>query len=169
LTLFRPDVESLEWNLLDDEYRRKLDARKYVSPSRDRKTRPLLIDEPSDGVATPASNPDNGKEQDTRKIRANEHADDEQLELDDEDSENDDADIPEGSLFDYDIPGVLSKDEVSKLDLSRWKLLVRASLIDLEVLALTRCLAQLTRSRIYEDGKIGRSTTPGRSKVLQPR
>lgn len=169
MTLFRPDVESLEWNLLDDEYRRKLDARKYVSPSRDRKTRPLLIDEPSNGVAASASSPNNGKEQDTTKIQANKHGDDENLELDDEDSENEDAEIPEGSLFDYDIPGVLSKDKVSKLDLSRWKLLVRASLIDLEVLALTRCLAQLTQSRIYEAGKIGRSTTPDRSKVLQPR
>ncbi|EXJ90834.1 hypothetical protein A1O1_03939 [Capronia coronata CBS 617.96] len=43
-----------------------------------------------------------------------------------------DAEIPEGSLFDFQIPGVLSKDEVKRLDLDHWRLLVRNALIELE-------------------------------------
>ena len=52
---------------------------------------------------------------------------------DEEESEDEDAEMPEGSLFDYKVPGVLTKGEVAKLDLGHWKLVVRQSLIDLEV------------------------------------
>ena len=42
--------------------------------------------------------------------------------------------MPEGSLFDYNVPGIMSKDEVARLDLAHWKLLVRTSMVELEVL-----------------------------------
>ena len=52
----------------------------------------------------------------------------------DSDSENDEnEEVPEGSMFEYNIPGVLSKEEVQKLDLAHWKILVRNTLVDLEV------------------------------------
>lgn len=127
---FRPsqlmDPETFDWNLLDDAYRNKLDKRKYVSPSRDLKEPPTEHTEvePSTAEATNV---------DTTKSRATMFADEEGLDLDEEDPENDDADIPEGSLFDYDVPGVMKKDAVAKLDLSHWKLVVRNSLVDLEV------------------------------------
>ncbi len=62
-------------------------------------------------------------------------ADDQDLEFDEppSDEDEDDAEIPEGSLFDYHIPGVLTKDEVKRLDLGHWRLLVRNALIELEV------------------------------------
>jgi hypothetical protein len=53
-------------------------------------------------------------------------------ELDSEPSDED-TEIPEGSLFDYNVPGVLKAEEVTKLDLDHWKLLVRNMLIDFEV------------------------------------
>jgi arginyl-tRNA---protein transferase len=133
---FRPsqllDPETNEWNLFDDTYRQKLDKRKYVSPSRDAKESPLedtVVAHTHDAVPQPAEESKN----DSTKSRAAKFAEDEDLELDDEDSENDDAEIPEGSLFDYNVPGIMKKDEVAKLDLSHWKLVVRNSLIDLEV------------------------------------
>lgn len=129
---FRPsqllDPESHEWNFFDDAYRQKLDKRKYVSPSHD------LKDPPPDGADLPAAEPPPAEaNNDTTKSRAAKFADDDDLELDEDDSDNDDADIPEGSLFDYNVPGVLTKEEVSALDLSQWKLVVRNSLVDLEV------------------------------------
>lgn len=127
------DPESLQWNLLDAAYREKLDKRKYVSLSHDTKNRletgTQAEDTQVDGLS--ALTEPQGDE-DTTKQRASKFADDQDLEFDDADSEEDDAEIPEGSLFDYNIPGVLSKDEVAKLDLDHWKLVVRNSLIELE-------------------------------------
>ena len=128
---FRPsrllDPDSYEWNLLDDTYRQKLDNRKYVSPSRDRNEPTLENDSPADELPAEITTDD------TTKSRAATFADDQELELDEADPDNDDAEIPEGSLFDYNVPGVLTRDEVAQLDLAHWKLKVRDSLIDLEV------------------------------------
>ena len=52
--------------------------------------------------------------------------------MDSDPSDPDDTEIPEGSLFDYHIPGVLKKEEVEMLNLGQMKLRVRANLIDLE-------------------------------------
>ncbi|KIW14056.1 hypothetical protein PV08_06837 [Exophiala spinifera] len=54
------------------------------------------------------------------------------LEFDDAPSDEEDAEIPEGSMFDYNIPGTLTKEEVKHLDLGHWKLVVRNSLVELE-------------------------------------
>ena len=59
-------------------------------------------------------------------------------EMDDPDINSDtdadeDGNVPEGSLFDHNIPGVMTKDEVEKLDLAHWKIQVRKHLVDLEV------------------------------------
>ncbi|EXJ82632.1 arginine-tRNA-protein transferase [Capronia epimyces CBS 606.96] len=111
------DPESFEWNLFDDNNRRELDKRKYVSLSRDRKY----------GVAHEESNDSAASSTELSVF------DDEQdLEFDEAPSDEEDAEIPEGSLFDYNIPGVLSKDEVQRLDLDHWRLLVRNAFIELE-------------------------------------
>ncbi|RMZ88967.1 hypothetical protein DV736_g3798, partial [Chaetothyriales sp. CBS 134916] len=128
------DPESLEWGLFDQSYREKLDHRRYVSLSRDR--REARSDPHQRGSLKPETDESIGEnvlnKKDTTKSRAAKFADDEDLELDEEDAENDDTEIPEGSLFDHNVPGILAKDEVSKLDLDHWKLLVRESLVDLE-------------------------------------
>jgi len=129
------DPESLEWNLFDDEYRHKLDQRKYVSLSRDRRTGVASAESadlsPSSGT-TPAE--ETSPANDTTRERSRIFADDQDLEFDSEPSDDEDAEIPEGSLFDYHIPGVLTKEEVMKLDLDHWKLLVRNALVELEVI-----------------------------------
>jgi hypothetical protein len=61
-----------------------------------------------------------------------------EYELDSEPSDED-TEMPEGSLFDYNIPGVLEAEEVTKLDLDHWKLLVRNMLIDFEVRFIDLC------------------------------
>lgn len=63
---------------------------------------------------------------------------DSEYELDSEPSDED-TEIPEGSLFDCNIPGVLKAEEVAKLDLDHWKLLVRNMLIDFEVRLIDLC------------------------------
>lgn len=121
------DPETLEWNLLDDQYRGKLDGRAYVSLSRDAKVgsdEPL----PSPISSMASANPSAA---DTKANRAPEPSSDD-YDLDSDPSDQDDTDIPEGSLFDYEIPGVLTKDEVNKLDLSHWKIFVRNMLVDFE-------------------------------------
>ena len=125
------DPESLQWDLFDAEFRDKLDRRKYVSLSGDAKRPPATVD--PDKSTKAKETPDiNAKKNDTPKSRSEKVPDDEDLEVD-KDSEDEDAEIPDGSLFDYNVPGVLTKEDVAKLDLGHWKLVVRQSLIDLEV------------------------------------
>lgn len=117
---------------MDDSYRKKLTSRKYLSPSHDRQTslvpkRTASEEHPFTSTATN----DRDNEADS-KSRAERNVNDHELELDQDDSDQDDVEIPEGSLFDYNVPGILTKEEVSKLDLAHWKLLVRTSLIELE-------------------------------------
>ena len=127
------DPEVLDWNLFDDDYRKKLDERKYVSPSHDSKVEA----QPDSSSAVNGDAEKSPKENDSTSIDLadeNESKVEDQpcIEVDADDSEADDSEIPEGSLFDYNIPGVLTKKEVAKLDLSHWKLMVRNALIDLE-------------------------------------
>ena len=69
----------------------------------------------------------------TTKERSTIFDDEQDLEFDEAPSDEEDAEIPEGSLFDYNIPGMLTKDEVKSLDLDHWRLVVRNNLIELEV------------------------------------
>ncbi|RMZ79947.1 hypothetical protein DV738_g3006, partial [Chaetothyriales sp. CBS 135597] len=119
------DPESLEWDLLDQSYREKLDKQRYLSLSRERNKGPS---EPQQKGSLKAEMDDASGvapsgEKDTTKSRASKFADDEDLELDEEEADNDDNEIPEGSLFEYNVPGILTKDQVSELDLDHWKLL----------------------------------------------
>lgn len=118
--------------MLDDSYRKQLTLRKYVSPSHDRQINlaPKQTASEGDTLRSPATN-DRDKEADS-KSEAERSVNDHELELDQDDSDQDEVEIPEGSLFDYNVPGILTKEEVSKLDLAHWKLLVRTSLIELE-------------------------------------
>ncbi|ETN43200.1 uncharacterized protein HMPREF1541_02359 [Cyphellophora europaea CBS 101466] len=124
------DPESLDWNIFDEAYRQKLDAQRYVSPSKELRALPV---EPS-GALEAATDlpPAEAKNDDTTKSRAATFADDQDLELDEEDSENEDAEIPPGTMFQYNIPGVLTKDQVADLDLGKWKLIIRNTLVDFE-------------------------------------
>lgn len=125
------DPETHEWNPFDEDYRQKLDKRKYVSPSRDVKA--SLVEPEDTPAASSEALPAEESKNDTTKSRAAIHADDQDLELDEDDSDNDDAEIPPGSLFDYHVPGVLTKEAVAKVDLDHWKLVVRNTLVDFEV------------------------------------
>ena len=127
------DPETFQWNIIDEEYKRKLDKRKYVSPSHDLKNPPPNTEQEQDQDDSGRLPVEEVNTKDTTKARAAVFADDQNLELDEDDSDNEDAEIPEGSLFDYQIPGVLTKSEVAALDLEHWKLVVRNTLIDLEV------------------------------------
>ncbi|OAL23227.1 hypothetical protein AYO22_06277 [Fonsecaea multimorphosa] len=125
------DPESYEWNLFDDKYRQELDKRKYVSPSRDRKYGVDAAESTNHQAAVTAT-PDLSTAPKTTKERGRMFDDEQDLEFDEAPSDEEDAEIPEGSLFDYEIPGVLTKDEVIRLDLDHWRLLVGKSLIELE-------------------------------------
>ncbi|RVX76073.1 hypothetical protein B0A52_00430 [Exophiala mesophila] len=127
---FLLDPETHEWNLFDDDYRQKLDQNNYFSPSRYRSqgadVTPLGQAQPTQLSLPRKDTPE------TTKERAKNFGDDDELELDEAGSDEEDAEIPEGSLFDYNIPGVLTKEQVQDLDLDHWKLVVRDMLIDLE-------------------------------------
>lgn len=126
------DPEAFEWNLFDDAYRKKLDTREYVSPSHDQR---YSEDKGKNGNGTrsKASKDNAPNEPKTTKETGQSFDDDENLEFDEIASDEEDAEIPEGSLFDYEIPGVLTKDEVKRLNLDSWRLVVRNALIELEV------------------------------------
>lgn len=126
------DPESLEWNLLDDETRTKLDSRRYVSLSADRKAAVGSNGKNFDGPAASDVKVIPSHVEELTKERLGEKLKGEEIDLDSDPSDVDETEIPEGSLFDYNIPGILKKDEVAKLDLDHMKLLVRANLIDLE-------------------------------------
>ena len=131
------DPESLDWNLFDGEYRHQLDKRQYVSPSRDRK-RALDTNESNGQAPSGAKQPvpaglEAENSSDSTKERATKFADDQDLEFDAAPSDEEDAELPEGSMFDYQVPGMLTRDEAGSLDLNHWRLLVRNALIDLEV------------------------------------
>ncbi|KAK5443491.1 Arginyl-tRNA--protein transferase 1 [Exophiala xenobiotica] len=121
------DPESLEWCLFDKTYQRELDKRPYVSLSHDRKQGAVTTEENSQSQTTAASSSE------TTKERSTIFDDGQDLEFDEALSDEEDAEIPEGSMFDYHIPGVLTKDEVKSLDLDHWRLVVRNNLVELEV------------------------------------
>ena len=138
----RTDPESLEWCSFDDEYRRKLDRNPYVSLSREkrladqarsRQNADIIENGPQPGEVSKGEQTQ-GETSSTTLIESSAASGvgDADYELDSEPSDED-IEIPEGSLFDYNIPGVLKAEEVIKLDLDHWKLLVRNMLIDFEV------------------------------------
>lgn len=120
------DPASLSWHPLDNVFRSKLDIRKYVSMSTDARNGVESGGE-SEVKTTPSRVEEMTKEKLEKKLKG-----EEEIDIDTDPSDADDTEIPEGSLFDYAIPGVLTKQDVEKLDLGHLKLVVRTSLIDLE-------------------------------------
>ena len=118
------DPESLAWNPLNKELSRKLDKNRYVCPSRETK-----MESENENVLESESQPLNS----SKPEHVTENATSEDLQIDPDSDDEDEAEVPEGSLFEYQVPGVLSKEEVSKLDLAHWKMMVRKHLVDLEV------------------------------------
>lgn len=56
------------------------------------------------------------------------------LELDSDNESADETEIPEGSLFDYHVPGILTVEEVKKLKLEEWRLRVRNDFVEMKAL-----------------------------------
>lgn len=103
-----PDPESLTWDPLDGELKKKLDEQPYVSLSRDRKL--ALEGNQEEGKAAAE---DAGKSDDAMEVDVNEE---------------------ELSLFEIRMPGVMTAEEVeTKLDLDHWLLLVQGTLIHTSV------------------------------------
>ncbi|KAI9368448.1 arginine-tRNA-protein transferase [Aspergillus egyptiacus] len=104
---FRPqyilDPESPNWDPLDGELAQKLDIRPYVSLSRDR--RQAATDTDTDTSPTKSST----------EAEAEAEINDEEV-----------------SLFDLHMPGVLTREEVKRLDLGSWPLLVRGSFLHMD-------------------------------------
>lgn len=135
------DPESLEWNPFNEEHRKKLDQKKYVSLSHDRDVANGALSAeipPQSGseiaraeeADTGRTKPEQQAGQASREPKLSDYRDD--IEFDSDPSDVEDDEIPEGSLFTYNVPGVLKLEEVKKLDLNHWKLLVRNILVDLE-------------------------------------
>ncbi|KAL9622331.1 MAG: hypothetical protein Q9160_003342 [Pyrenula sp. 1 TL-2023] len=111
------DPETLSWIPLDDKVQRALDKKSYVAFSRE-------ISE---------SNPDE-KFSEGEKMKENGNAYKETpLGSGTEEESDDEIDYPEGSLFKYRVPGILSKEEVeTRCDLDHWKLVTPGSLVDMK-------------------------------------
>jgi arginyl-tRNA---protein transferase len=127
-----PDPESYKWHLFDAVYQKKLDTRKYVSLSRDLREEVQAADHVDSTANIPPTTAGHDSHATTKTI-GQKFDDTQDLEFDEVPSDEEDADIPEGSLFDYGMPGVLTKDEVNRLDLNHWRLVVRNTLVELEV------------------------------------
>ena len=113
----------MEWNLLDSNLREKLDTNHYFSLSSSNKDNSNILKSNSDSQANSTA----------KSPQLETKIDFASLEVDSDDDSADDTEIPEGSLFDYHVPGILTKEEVGeKLDLNHWKLLVRKMLVDME-------------------------------------
>ncbi|KAL1965553.1 hypothetical protein VTN77DRAFT_5637 [Rasamsonia byssochlamydoides] len=97
------DPESFTWDPLDGELMKKLDERPYVSLSRDRK---LALE---------------GSQEEGKKATENEEKGDVEM-----------VNEEELSLFDIHMPGAMTAEEVEKLDLDHWLLLVNGTLIHME-------------------------------------
>lgn len=153
------DPENLEWCLFDENYRRELDKRPYVSLSHDRKYGVPTEESKSHSAqdsALPDKSSSSSEAPNTTKERSKIYNDEQDLEFDDAPSDEEDAEIPEGSLFEYHIPGVLAKEEVERLDLDHWRLLVRNALIELEVSRPPYLASRRSTNRIVGSARMGR-------------
>lgn len=120
------DPESLDWDLLDKDFQENLDAHHYFSLSgHTTRTAQKTLQETSTASTTPP----------TTNIKPEPlQIDYTTLDLDSDhaSSSADETEIPEGSLFDYHVPGIMTKEEVvEKLDLDTWKLRVRNDFVEM--------------------------------------
>ena len=127
--------------MFDDEYKKKLDVRSYVSPSADGKAN---VQSGKNDVVSNLSTAKIPIESTKVEQRAATHEgkgdrkcssppnEDVDFEVD-SNSIQDETEIPAVSLFSYNMPGVLKREEVEKLDLDHWKLVVRNTLVEMEV------------------------------------
>ena len=106
------DPESLTWDLLDDDLRKRFDERPFVSLSQDR-----ALAEKTDTADLP-----DGKAANVR--------------LDPADLK---ADGTEVSLFSFHMPGVLTREQVeAEIDLDHLKLLAQGSVVEMSVSQMFR-------------------------------
>lgn len=162
---FMLDPESLRWNLFDEAYRKQLDKISYYSVSGSR-------GDEGDGQASQGAGGQPAKEfksesQTTATSTSRKASEKTDLEVDPDDSSDSNTEIPDGSLFDQHLPGALTKEEVEALDLDHWKLRVRDTFVDLEVVHHQQrdCDNRLTLTRTFEAGTSGGLMIHTRSKV----
>ena len=130
------DPESLRWTLFDDDHRKQLDTTSYYSVSRasneDASPSKLVASAIENTLQEPKND---SKNKDHASTASSPRPADQipDMEVDVDESSEPDTEIPEGSLFDKNMPGVLTKEEVESLDLDHWKLRVRNTFVDLEV------------------------------------
>jgi arginyl-tRNA---protein transferase len=126
-----PDPESLEWDPFDSTIRKALDTNAYYSSSAHAKHAQSI---PNLEDRVTATTNGHHPRSTTVEPKSEGKIDYTSLDIDSPDnSDNDDTEIPEGSLFDYAVPGILTKTQVlSDLDLDHWKLKVRNIFVDME-------------------------------------
>jgi arginyl-tRNA---protein transferase len=140
----RVDPQSLTWDLFDDEYRKKLDKNKYVSLSRDRKAIDNNSVFPEEGPNS-AENDEKAPEMNEESVEVSANGTNDSSTAsnvnttpdaqgnEDSDSESNWED-PGCSLFEMNMPGVLTKEEVEKqIDLDHWLLHDRDMFVEMEV------------------------------------
>lgn len=108
------DPESFSWDLLDEDFKRRLDVRKYVSLSREKRE---SIEVPDAAEGTNIENP------------ADETMNMEQVEGGSSDDESS-ASIEDVSLFSRNMPGILSPSELPPSLLDHIKLRVRGQIVE---------------------------------------
>lgn len=123
------DPEDLQWTLFDEDHRKQLDKTPYFSVSRGASERVGA----SDDLATTSKHASKSRDENLTSAPPKPTDELPDVEVDPECSSESDMDIPEGSLFDKRMPGVLSREEVESMDLGHWKLRVRDTFVDLEV------------------------------------
>jgi arginine-tRNA-protein transferase len=123
------DPESLKWTLFDEDHRNQLDKTPYFSVSRG-SLAPTSSSDESETLSSQKSSSKDGEATSTPLGSTDEFPD---IEIDPDESGESDTEIPEGSLFDKHMPGVVSRNELESMDLDHWKLRVRDTFVDLEV------------------------------------
>lgn len=109
---------------------KELDKHPYVSLSRQRRSGPTA---PPNSDAAQLENVEEHKTNDTSTLQAPTSAKDNGNAAEGSESEEE-TEIPEGSLFDMNIPGVLTAEEVeNQIDLDRMLLLANGSFVEMEV------------------------------------
>lgn len=123
------DPENLQWTLFDNDHRKQLDRTPYFSVSRGPTARVLASDDPQ----TTSDRELKSRDEKAASDASNSASELSGMELDPDDSSESETEIPEGSLFDKQMPGVLTREDVERMDLDHWKLRVRDTFVDLEV------------------------------------
>ena len=130
------DTESLTWDLFDDSFRKQLDANKYVSLFRERKTTEMNESwSKESGDNNHENNPAAVQAAETEAVQSSTKPNLDELPEGRADSDSDsDCEGPECSLFDLKMPGIMTTEELDReVDLDHWLLYDRDMFVEMEV------------------------------------